>query len=112
MRKSLLGKLKKRSEFLAAAQTDLKYVTPAFILQLHNRFSEETARYGVTASRKVGGAVKRNFAKRRLRSLIHQTFLEHVHPGTDYVFIAREKILTIPFSQLTQDLEKILKKFP
>lgn len=110
MRNSPLGKLTKRSEFLAAAQTELKYITPAFILQLHNRTSEGSARYGVTASRKVGGAVQRNFAKRRLRALIHQTLLGHIRPGTDYVFIARTKILTIEFARLTQELEKILKR--
>lgn len=112
MHKSPLGNLTKRSEFLAAAHTELKYVTPAFILQIHTRALKGSPRYGVTASRKVGGAVQRNFAKRRLRALIHQILSEYAQPDTDYVFIARGKILTIEFAHLIEDLKKVLKKLP
>ncbi len=46
-------------------------------------------RYGLTASRKVGNAVTRNRARRRLRVLAHDILPRHAAPGYDYVLIAR-----------------------
>ncbi len=105
-----LEKLTKRSEFLAVAKAGLKSVTPAFIVQAHKRSSEESSRYGITASRKVGNAVKRNRAKRRLRALIRQTFQLKNKPGTDYVLIARAEVLRRNFALMAQELEIALKR--
>lgn len=110
MLNSPLEKLKKRSEFLAVAKTGLKWVTPAFIIQIYRKPSEESIRYGITASRKVGNAVKRNRAKRRLRALIRQVPLLTNHPGIDYVLIAREEILRRNFALMAQELELALKR--
>jgi len=105
-----LEKLKKRSEFLAVAKTGLKWVTPAFIIQVYRRPSEESIRYGITASRKVGNAVKRNRAKRRLRALVRQTFRFKNQPGTDYVLIARDEVLRRNFALMAQELDVALKR--
>jgi ribonuclease P protein component len=63
-------------------------------------------RYGLTASRKVGGAVDRNRAKRRLRALVHAILPTIGHPGMDYVLIARRAALTRDFALMRQDLEQ------
>lgn len=85
-------------------------MTPAFIVQMYSRFPEESPRCGITASRKVGGAVKRNRAKRRLRSLARMVMPQRAHKGTDYVLIAREEVLKREFSAMLQELEHALKK--
>lgn len=105
-----LERLKKRSEFLAIAKTNRKWVSPAFVIQLCQRSLEGPIRYGITASRKVGGAVERNRAKRRLRVLIKQVLPLCGHSGTDYVFIAREEVLRRNFACMTQELEEALHK--
>jgi ribonuclease P protein component len=64
------------------------------------------ARFGVTASRKVGGAVMRNRAKRRLRAAAASILPLSARAGHDYVLIARTATLSRPFAQLTGDLEK------
>ena len=46
-------------------------------------------RVGFTASRKVGIAVERNRARRRLRAAVHEIMALHAAPGRDYVVIAR-----------------------
>ncbi|MBI2707122.1 MAG: ribonuclease P protein component [Proteobacteria bacterium] len=101
-----LERLKKRSEFLAVAKTGDRWVTPAFVIQVCRRALEGSARYGITASRKIGGAVERNRAKRRLRALIRQILPLHACPGTDYVLIAREEILRRTFACMAQELEE------
>jgi len=67
-----------------------------------------TVRVGFTASRKVGGAVLRNRAKRRLRAAAAATLPLLGREGHDYVLVARTATLSRPFGQLTQDLEKAI----
>jgi ribonuclease P protein component len=67
-----------------------------------------TVRVGFTASRKVGGAVLRNRAKRRLRAAAAATLPLLGREGHDYVLVARIATLSRPFAQLTLDLEKAI----
>jgi ribonuclease P protein component len=105
-----LERLKKRSEFLAVSKTGKKWVTPAFIIQIYERATCGPFRYGITASRKVGGAVDRNRAKRRLRALIKEFLPPLAHPGVDYVFIARQEILKRDFAVMKEELKRALTK--
>lgn len=68
------------------------------------------ARIGFTASRKVGNAVARNRAKRRLRALATEVLTRHACPGQDYVLIARQSTPTRPYAALRGDLERALKR--
>lgn len=56
-----------------------------------------TIRYGLVAGKRIGTAVSRNRAKRRLRRAVLAAGLE---PGFDYVLIAGESTPTIPFPTL------------
>ena len=71
-----LGRLRKRCEFLAVAATNRRWTSPGVVLQAR-KFSADDAppaepglRVGFTATRKVGNAVARNRAKRRLRAAV------------------------------------------
>ena len=66
------------------------------------------ARIGFTASKKVGGAVERNRAKRRLRAAAAATLPLLAREGHDYVLIARTATLSRCFSELMRDLSKAL----
>lgn len=68
------------------------------------------ARVGFTASRRVGIAVARNRARRRLRAAADRLLPAHAAPGRDYVMIARSGTLTRPFALLLGDLETALKR--
>ncbi|QOP44748.1 ribonuclease P protein component [Sulfurimonas sediminis] len=63
---------------------------------------------GFTATKKLGNAVKRNRAKRRLRAL----FCEYSHSLKDgiYVFVAKAAIFDAPFEKLTSDFHKVLTR--
>lgn len=67
-------------------------------------------RVGFTASRKVGGAVVRNRAKRRLRAAAAHILPDAGRPGTDYVLIARAATAARPFAALLDDLETALRR--
>ena len=102
--------LKKRADFLAAAR-GRKQVTPGFILQARARGEGDAIRIGFTASKKVGNAVARNRAKRRLRALAHEVLPAGGQPGWDYVLVARKgETASRPYDQLRADLHKALAR--
>jgi ribonuclease P protein component len=100
-------RLKRRKEFLAAAR-GVRWTTPAFLLQCVARPPGNDGRIvglGFTATRRLGGAVVRNRARRRLKEAARLVFPNGARPGHDYVIIARPAALSCPFSALVGDLE-------
>ena len=83
-------RLTRRSDFLRAAR-GVKEVTPGFVLQGRDRRDGSDAiRVGFTCSKKVGNAVARNRAKRRLREIARLDLPRVGRPGWDYVLIGRK----------------------
>ncbi len=107
-----LGRLRKRAEFVRLTRRGRRWGTPGLVLQVLPRRGEEPAaiRFGVTASKKVGNAVKRNRAKRRLRALAGAILPDAGRPGCDYVLIARPATVDRPFISLQNDLTTALKR--
>lgn len=63
---------------------------------------------GFTASKKVGNAVARNRAKRRLRAAARELLPEHGLPGVDYVLVARQSAVDAPWDALLDDVGNAL----
>ncbi len=63
---------------------------------------------GFTATKKIGNAVKRNRAKRRLRAL----FLQHSNSLKDgtYIFVAKQSIIDISHELLEKDFSKVIHR--
>lgn len=104
--------LTKRADFLRAARAR-RVVTPGFILQARRRAPEEPGniRVGYTCSKKVGNAVRRNHAKRRLREIARLLLPSLGQDGWDYVLIGRpETTGSRSFEDLRDDLRKALAK--
>lgn len=73
--------------------------------QMALEWKASDCRAGFTASRKIGNAVKRNRAKRRLRAAVQQIFPNQAKGGYDYVLIARSASIDCAYEQLLKDLE-------
>jgi ribonuclease P protein component len=102
--------LLRRSEFLRVAAGGRRAEAPGLILQALWRGDSLPPRAGLTASRKVGGAVQRNRARRRLRTLADTMLETEGALGYDFVLIARRETLTRPFALLRQDMERSLRR--
>lgn len=70
--------------------------------------ARDTAGAGFTATKKVGGSVVRNRARRRLREAV-RVLLPHLGvAGADYVFVARQETGVAPWTRLLDDMEMAL----
>ena len=107
-----IATLKTRKDFLRVRAARRSWGAPGLILQAAP--GEDAAsglvRVGYTASRKVGNAVARNRAKRRLRALVARVMPTAAQTGCDYVVIARAATLTRPFDALIDDLSVALAR--
>jgi ribonuclease P protein component len=111
-RRAGLVRLRERADFLRVAATRRRAVLPGLILQTAPRPAASAAvallGVGFTASRRVGNAVVRNRAKRRLRAAAAALLPDRGRPGTDYVLVARTGTANRPYAALLADLEAAL----
>ena len=63
---------------------------------------------GFTTTKKIGNAVIRNRARRRLREAARALLPVHGISGADYVFVARQETAAAPWPRLLDDMEKAL----
>ena len=107
--KRALETLSKRVDFIAASKAE-KFIGKSIIVQARPN-SLETIRLGYTASKKVGNAVMRNRAKRRMRAAAAETVGQYGTSSTDYVLIGRaESTCNTKFKDLKFELIQAFKK--
>ena len=116
-----LAILPRRADFLRVAGSGAKWATAGLIVQACRRAeageppganvsAAPSIRVGFTASKKVGGAVQRNRARRRMKELAREVVLAEAAPGYDYVLIARPETVARDYDDLRRDLRFALKR--
>ncbi len=123
-----VGRLKTRPQFLKVAAAKRKWATPGLVLQAARRQhgehraapdlldkpaespAEPDVRVGFTVTRRIGNAVIRNRAKRRLKAVAEDVFPRLGRSGTDYVVIGRAGTIARPYGALVKDLEQAIAK--
>ena len=107
-----LIRLKTRADFLRVAAERARAARPGLVLQAAPQPGAAGAapRVGFTASKRVGNAVVRNRAKRRLREAARSVLPAKGKTGTDYVLIARADTGARPYAALLADLEGALRQ--
>lgn len=101
-------RLRKSSELKRVRREGKTYAHPLVVLQVLDR-PDDRFHIGIVATRSLGNAVKRNYAKRRLREAL-RPMLKKISPGRDLVLVARPPILQADFETLTLALNSLLSK--
>jgi ribonuclease P protein component len=97
---------KLRADFLRLASRGRKLARPGFILQIARTGTDRPLRVGYTATKKIGNAVARNLARRRLKEAARLTFAEAAPlNGVELVLICRQETATLPFETLRGQLK-------
>ena len=108
---SCVKQITKRSDFIQASHAK-RLGVKGFLLQARNRNDDDqTIRVGFTCSKKVGNAVARNRAKRRLREITNLILISSAKKGWDYVLIGKKEVTASrDFIKLKNDLTYALQK--
>lgn len=115
-----IATLKASQDFRRIAKEGQKWVTPAFILQVFKKDTEQTPapenntgagfRLGLTVSRKVGNAVARSRTKRRLREMVRAVLKTDSLDGYEIVLIGRTAGIDRDFARMQSEFRHALKK--
>ncbi len=107
-----IKRLLRRPQFLAAAKGVSEARGGVVIQRLDRGDGSPHVGLGFTATRKIGGAVVRNRAKRRLREAARAMLPQYGVPGSDYVFIARMGTTERAWDRLLDDVKSLLMRRP
>lgn len=99
-------KLKENYDFRRVYNKGKSYVCPYFVVYF-NPTRKKYSRLGITVSKKIGNAVKRNRAK-RLITAAFGTVYPQINSSYDFVIVARTRILDVKSTVVSSNLSKIL----
>jgi ribonuclease P protein component len=102
-----LQRLTKRAQFLFV-RNGARAARPNVLIEARRRAEAGPVGLGLTASKKVGGAVARNRARRRLREAARRLLPELGLAGVDYVLVARQTTPDAPWAALLDDVGNAL----
>ena len=100
--------LKRHKEFRYTYRVGRSQSTPLFTL-VCAKSRNETVRIGFSVSKRIGNAVQRNRAKRRMRAALTPMLLR-ISGGFNVIFVAKPDVLEAPFAELGKQMETLLKR--
>ena len=100
--------LKQNYEFRRLYSKGKSAVCPYFVVYCR-KTGRPVSRLGITTGVKLGNAVKRNRARRRIREL-YRTHEEQILPGFDVVIVARTRVIYGRHSELERSFRQLVKK--
>ena len=110
-----LQTLKHRKDFVLSNKFAKKIFSKNFIIQKYT-YSDSidlNLKFGFTATKKIGNAVVRNRAKRRMRALVSRFVKEDINSfdnKSSYVLVAKSSLNKALFINLYSEMQQCLNK--
>ena len=101
------NRLKKRSEFISLRDKCVTFQGKFVIININK--NSNFSKYGLTVSKKIGNAPKRNYLKRIFRSIIRNNW-KSMNKAISFEIIPKKKILNHSFTEIEKDIKEILNK--
>ena len=110
-----LQTLKHRKDFVLSNKFAKKIFSKNFIIQKYNNSDsiDLNLKFGFTATKKIGNAVTRNRAKRRMRALVSRFVKEDINSfdnKSSYVLVAKSSLNKALFINLYSEMQQCLNK--
>jgi ribonuclease P protein component len=102
-------RLRKNKDFKKVYARQSSNAVRNLVLYSLNTNTQGDPRFGISVSKRVGNSVMRNLTRRRIREAI-RPHLDVLPQGTDFVIIARQRIVNASFEEIKADLEKLLRR--
>ena len=102
-------RLKKNSQFKAVYANGRGYSNQLMVLRFMYLSHEQRTQIGFSVSKKIGGAVVRNYVKRRMAAAVY-TYIDQIKDGFYLVLIARSSITDASFSQIKGAVTQLLNR--
>lgn len=100
--------LKENKDFRRLYYRGKSKASPSIVTYvMKNRFGE--TRVGITSSKKIGGAVQRNRARRVIRAAFSE-FENGLNGSYDFVFVARARTTEVKMQVVRADMERQLRE--
>lgn len=101
-------RIKKNNDFQAVFTKGSSVANRQFVIYILKKEDKDHFRIGLSVSKKIGNAVKRNQIKRYIRQAFHE-LSDQVQNGRDYVVIARKPLAEMDYHTVRKSLEHVLK---
>jgi len=110
-----LQTLKHRKDFVLSNKFAKKIYSKNFIIQKYTNSDsiDLNLKFGFTATKKIGNAVTRNRAKRRMRALVSRFIKEDINyfdNKSSYVLVAKSSLNKALFINLYSEMQQCLNK--
>jgi ribonuclease P protein component len=110
-----LQTLKHRKDFVLSNKFAKKIFSKNFIIQKYTNSDsiDLNLKFGFTATKKIGNAVVRNRAKRRMRALVSRFVQEDINSfdnKSSYVLVAKSSLNKALFINLYSEMQQCLNK--
>ena len=101
-------RLRKNNQFNYIYKKGERFYTENFSLfVVKSRY--ENYKVGISVSKKLGKANKRNLLKRRVREIVRTSLI--IPSFCNFVLLAKENAINLSFDELKNDLQKLFKKY-
>ncbi len=100
-------RITKKSEFQTIIKDGIRYTTKNFVIIIHQN-NRDLRRLGISVSKKVGGAVKRNRVKRLVREFFRLN-KDQLPESKDFLFVAKPGSIELNYSTLSQEMLEFFK---
>lgn len=100
--------LKRHKEFRYTYARGKAQSVPLLTL-IYAKSRNPSVRIGLSVSKRVGNAVRRNRAKRRMRAAL-TPLLDRIAGGYNVILVAKSDVPDAPFSELTAQMESVFRR--